>query len=203
MPQKIYAEHVPEPTRFEALAGPYKCLPHDEHSNLYSLEGSVASEEYWEGYDQTIDSHTGLRAEAIERMPAMLRQLVEAYDLLADMSDRGEIDGPGYSPDWRDEDDRPDHTGERLRRLSKSIGHTLEALEDLGERLGLERFAVAVPTPGGPRPADGERFDTYSAALVHAEALCAQHEADRADDDEPEYFVVTVDRVDNPQEWRR
>ena len=45
MPHKSYAEHVPEPTRFEALHGPYKCLPHDEHSHLYSLEGVVAGEE--------------------------------------------------------------------------------------------------------------------------------------------------------------
>lgn len=196
MPEKSYAEHVPEPVRFEALAAPFKCLPHDGHSHLYSLEGSVAGEHTWEGYDQAIDAHTGLRAEAIERIPAMLHQLVETHDLLADMSDRGEIDGP----DWLDEDNGPDRTGERLRRLFKSIGHTLADLEDLGERLGLDSFAVAVPTQGGPRPADADRFDSYSKALVHAEALTAQHEAEHPDDDEPDYFVVTADRVDSREE---
>lgn len=193
MPEKSYSNQIPEPTRFEALTGPYKCLPHDEHSHLYSLEGVVAGEEHWEGYDQAIDSHTGLRAEAIERIPAMLRQLVEAYDLLVDMSDRGEIDGP----DWLDEEDRPDTTGERLRRLMQSIGHTITDLEDLGGKLGLDSFAVAVPTPDGPRPADNTRYNAYSKALVHAEALTAQHEGEKADDDEPDYFVVTADRVDS------
>lgn len=193
MPHKSYAEHVPEPTRFEALHGPYKCLPHDEHSHLYSLEGSVAGEESWEGYDQAIDSHTGLRAEAIERMPAMLRQLVETHDLLTDMSDRGEIDGH----DCLEADDRPDRTGERLRRLYKSIGHTLTDLEDLGVRLGLDSFAVAVPTRGGPRPADSDRYGSYSEALARAEALYGQAETDES---EPDYFVVTADRVDNREE---
>lgn len=191
MPDKSYAAHVPEPTRFEALAGPYKCLPHDEHSNLYSLEGSVAGEQHWEGYDQMIDSHNGLRAEAIEWIPAMLCQLVEAYDLLADMSDREEIDGP----DWLDELGRPDRTGERLRRLYNSIGHTLGDLEDLGERLGLDSFAVAVLTLDGPRPADSDRYGSYGEALVRAEALYEQ-----TGEDEPEYLVVTADRVDNREE---
>lgn len=191
MPDKSYSQQVPEPTRFEALAGPFRTEAHDNWPNHFDVSGQVAGEDRWEWVAEHNDPHIVLREKAIERLPEMLAHLVETYDLLLDASDRGEIDGP----DWCGEGGEPDRTGKRLGTLMDGVGETLSEIEDLAVRLGLENFAVVEETAEGARPVSGWRFRDQRAAYRFAGDLsrCA---ATARPEHSPEYLVVPARLVD-------
>lgn len=197
MPHKSYSERyseqVPEPTRFEALAGPWRARLHDEHSHLYEVAGALAGEQHWEGFDQDNEPHTRLRAEAIEHLPTILGQLVETYDLLLDVSDRDET----CESERTGEDAEPGLTGERLRALMHGIGRTLSDLEDLGERLGLDSFAIIARSLDESKPAATVRFSDHREAHAYAGALsrCAATDTEGGG---PEFVVVPARLVDAP-----
>lgn len=150
MPEKYYSEQVPEPTRFGALRGPLRIEVHDNWPDMYQICGTLPGEEYWEWVEPENEGHMHLRSAAIERVPQMLLQLQETHDLLLDMNDRGEIDGP----DWTGESGVPDRTGDRLRTLMQCIGMTLSQIEQHGVELGLCTPADRQTT--GPGEANGE-----------------------------------------------
>lgn len=133
MPEKYYGDQVPEPARFRALRGPLRVEVHDNWPDMYQLCGAIPGEDDWDWVEPENEGHMHLRSCAIQRVPQMLVQLQEAYDLLLDMDDRGEIDGP----DWTDEDGVPDRTGNRLRTLMQCIGMTLSEIEQHGVELEL------------------------------------------------------------------
>lgn len=137
MPEKRYGKHVPEPARFAALKGDWDISQHDNWPDHYELCGSIPGGGGWERVEPENEAHMILRAAAMQRVPQMLVQLQEAYDLLLDMDDRGEIDGP----EWTSENGRPDRTGRRLGELMQCIGMTLSEIEQRGVGLG----------PGTPR----------------------------------------------------
>lgn len=150
MPEKRYREQVPEPARFAALKRDWTVEHHDNHPDNYELCGSIPGEGGWEFVEAANEAHMYLRAEAMRRLPPMLLQLQEAYDLLLDMSDRGEIDGP----DWTNDDGTPDRTGLRLWTLMQCIGMTLSEVDRRGVELGLDE--PADQSANGPRSAEQE-----------------------------------------------
>lgn len=139
MPGKRYGGQVPEPARFTALQGPLHVEVHDNWPDMYQLCGSVPGEDDWEWVEPENEAHMQLRSAAIQRVPQMLLELQEAYDLLLDTSDHGEIDGPGYSPERCQDDGSPERTGRRLWTLVQCIGMTLSEIERRGVELGLDK----------------------------------------------------------------
>lgn len=142
MPEKYYSEQVPEPARFGALRGPLHVEVHDNWPDMYQLSGTIPGEDDWEWVEPENEGHMHLRSCAIQRVPRMLVQLQETYDLLLDMADRGEIDGQ----DWTGEDGIPDRTGNRLRTLMQCISMTLSQIEQRGVELGLDTAPDPQPT---------------------------------------------------------
>lgn len=136
-------EPIPWPARFAALKREWFVEYHDNHPDNYELCGSIPGEGDWEWVEPENEAHIALRAEAMRRLPVMLVQLQETYDLLAGMSDRGEIAGPAYSPVWRCDDDTPGGSGSPLWTLMQCIGMTLREIEQRGVELGLDEEGQA------------------------------------------------------------
>ena len=155
MPEKHYGNQVPEPARFPDLRGPLRVEVHDNWPGMYQICGAIPGEDDWEWVEPDNEPHMHLRAEAIRRVPNMLIALQEAYDLLLDMNDRGEIEGQ----EWTSEDGVPDRTGgNRLLTLMQCIGMTLEEIEQRGVELGLDTAPDTAPgrKATGPEEATGE-----------------------------------------------
>lgn len=154
MPGKHYSEQVPQPSHFAALRGPLRVEVHDNWPDMYQISGTIPGEEDWEWVEPENEAHMALRAAAMHRLPNMLVELQEAYDLLLDMSDRGEIDGP----DCTDEEGTPDKTGLRLWTLMQRISMTLQEIEQRGIELGLQQ-PPASPSTAEPAQRNEETTD--------------------------------------------
>lgn len=137
----INRETTPDPARFAALKRAWAVECHDNWPDHYELCGSIPGEGDWEWVEKDNVGHMQLRSAAIERVPQMLVELQETYDLLLDMNDRGEIDGP----DWIGNDGTLDRTGRRLWTLMQCIGMTLEEIDQRGVELGLQKQPASTP----------------------------------------------------------
>lgn len=190
---------TPRPTGHPALASRWSICSDAEHPDRFTVIGSVAGEDYWEGTGPETEAHSSLRAEAIVRLPAILAQLEEACDILHAIS-HTDASGQRRFPDFTRDDGTHDPTGRRMAALISEAGGTLNLLEVLAEGLGLNEFAVAERSARGLRAVSQSRFSSHTAAHDRARELSAAEARDFGVEIGPEFLVIPARLVDGPDE---
>lgn len=193
---------TPNPDRYPALASTWVISDDEHHPDRFVVTGNVAGEPYWEEVGPETEAHSLLRAGAIERLPELLAELVEAHDIIRTIAaplpesatDADEL----RFPDFTHPDGTHDRTGRRLAALARDSAATLSTIQNLARGLGLDLFAVAHRTPQGLRALTDERFTEHRAAYDRCRELVKDEAKRQGTEFGPDYMVVPARLLPDP-----